>query len=57
MTRSPKTIAKGEFAATALAVMEEKKITSLMVVDETRKTGRNRAFARPVDDAAGLEIL
>jgi arabinose-5-phosphate isomerase len=33
MTRSPKTIAAGEFAATALAMMEEKKITSLMVVD------------------------
>ena len=33
MTRTPKTIGAGEFAATALAVMEEKKITSLMVVD------------------------
>ena len=33
MTRSPKTIARDEFAATALAVMEEKKITSLVVVD------------------------
>lgn len=33
MTRDPKTIAPGEFAATALALMEEKKITSLMVVD------------------------
>jgi len=33
MTRDPKTIAKDEFAATALALMEEKKITSLMVVD------------------------
>jgi arabinose-5-phosphate isomerase len=33
MTRDPKTIAAGEFAATALAMMEEKKITSLMVVD------------------------
>ena len=33
MTRNPKTIGAGEFAATALAVMEEKKITSLMVVD------------------------
>src|SRR5580700_3272181 len=33
MTRGPKTIAAGEFAATALALMEEKKITSLMVVD------------------------
>jgi len=34
MTRNPKTIAAGEFAATALAMMEEKKITSLMVVDK-----------------------
>jgi len=33
MTRNPKTIAATEFAATALAMMEEKKITSLMVVD------------------------
>jgi arabinose-5-phosphate isomerase len=33
MTRNPKTIAPKEFAATALALMEEKKITSLMVVD------------------------
>jgi KpsF/GutQ family protein len=33
MTRDPKTISGGEFAATALALMEEKKITSLMVVD------------------------
>lgn len=33
MTRGPKTIAADEFAATALAMMEEKKITSLMVVD------------------------
>jgi arabinose-5-phosphate isomerase len=33
MTRSPKTIAGSEFAATALALMEEKKITSLMVVN------------------------
>ena len=34
MTSTPKTISADEFAATALAVMEEKKITSLMVVDE-----------------------
>ena len=34
MTRNPRTIAGNEFAATALALMEEKKITSLMVVDE-----------------------
>jgi arabinose-5-phosphate isomerase len=32
MTKNPRTIAAGEFAATALAMMEEKKITSLMVV-------------------------
>ncbi|MFZ0808971.1 MAG: KpsF/GutQ family sugar-phosphate isomerase [Candidatus Sulfotelmatobacter sp.] len=37
MTRNPKTIGAGEFAATALAVMEEKKITSLMVVDGAGK--------------------
>jgi arabinose-5-phosphate isomerase len=37
MTRDPKTIAKDEFAATALALMEEKKITSLMVVDGAGK--------------------
>lgn len=37
MTTSPKTIGKHEFAATAIAMMEEKKITSLVVVDESRK--------------------
>ena len=37
MTKNPRTIGAGEFAATALAVMEEKRITSLMVVDG-RKT-------------------
>jgi arabinose-5-phosphate isomerase len=37
MTRSPKTIARAEFAATALAIMEEKKITSLAVVDADMK--------------------
>ena len=37
MTRDPKTIAESEFAATALALMEEKKITSLMVVDGVGK--------------------
>jgi len=37
MTREPKTIAAREFAATALALMEEKKITSLVVVDGNRK--------------------
>lgn len=37
MTRTPKTIAASEFAASALALMEEKKITSLMVVDASGK--------------------
>jgi arabinose-5-phosphate isomerase len=37
MTREPKTISAHEFAATALAIMEEKKITSLVVVDANRK--------------------
>src|ERR1700730_242821 len=33
MTKNPRTIAAGEFAATALALMEEKKITSLVVLN------------------------
>lgn len=37
MTREPKTISANEFAATALGIMEEKKITSLVVVDGARK--------------------
>jgi arabinose-5-phosphate isomerase len=37
MTRNPKTIGGNEFAATALALMEEKKITSLAVVDGSGK--------------------
>jgi arabinose-5-phosphate isomerase len=36
MTKNPRTINAQEFAATALALMEEKKITSLAVVDENR---------------------
>jgi arabinose-5-phosphate isomerase len=37
MTRTPKTITAVEFAATALALMEEKKITSLAVVNSKGK--------------------
>ena len=37
MTKTPKTISAHEFAATALAMMEEKKITSLAVVDGAGK--------------------
>jgi arabinose-5-phosphate isomerase len=39
MTREAKTISSQEFAATALAIMEEKKITSLVVVDEGKLRG------------------
>jgi arabinose-5-phosphate isomerase len=37
MTKNPKTIGAGEFAVTALALMEAKKITSLMVIDGNGK--------------------
>jgi len=37
MTSKPRTIGANEFAATALALMEEKKITSLIVVDGDHK--------------------
>jgi arabinose-5-phosphate isomerase len=37
MTRNPQTISPETFALTALSVMEEKKITSLVVVDPTNK--------------------
>jgi len=36
MTTKPRTIGANEFAATALALMEEKKITSLIVIDGDR---------------------
>jgi arabinose-5-phosphate isomerase len=37
MTKTPKTISSREFAAAALATMEEKRITSLAVVDDNGK--------------------
>jgi arabinose-5-phosphate isomerase len=37
MTGEPKTISANEFAATALAIMEDKKITSLVVVNGDRR--------------------
>ena len=37
MTRHPKTIARREFATAALAIMEQKKITSLVVVSDDMK--------------------
>jgi arabinose-5-phosphate isomerase len=33
MNAHPRTITRSEFAATALAILEERKITSLVVVD------------------------
>jgi arabinose-5-phosphate isomerase len=39
MTRDPRTISASEFAATALAIMEERKITSLAVVDDGKLEG------------------
>ena len=45
-----------EFAATALALMEEKKITSLMVVDARRQAAKDRAPARFVEHGTGLEL-
>ena len=37
MNRTPQTIAPGELAGSALRVMEERKITSLVVTDAARK--------------------
>ncbi|HEV2297606.1 MAG TPA: KpsF/GutQ family sugar-phosphate isomerase [Candidatus Acidoferrales bacterium] len=37
MTKSPVTLARNELAAAALRLMEERKITSVIVVDSTRK--------------------
>lgn len=53
MTRSPKTIHADEFAASAIAVMEEKKITSLMVVDEG---GRLKGIVH-LHDLWGTEMM
>jgi arabinose-5-phosphate isomerase len=53
MTKNPKTIAAHEFAATALALMEEKKITSLMVV---AGTGRLEGIVH-LHDLWGTEMM
>ena len=37
MTKSPKTIFADQFAASAIALMEEKRITSLMVIDQQHR--------------------
>lgn len=53
MTRTPKTIGPDEFAATALARMEEMKITSLVVVD----AGRRVRGVIHLHDLWGTEML
>lgn len=53
MTRNPKTMAPAEFATAALAMMEEKKITSLAVVD---KGGRLLGIVH-LHDLWGTEMM
>ena len=57
MTRAPKTIGAQEFAATALARMEEMKITSLVVVDDDAKGGRRLRGIVHLHDLWGTEIV
>lgn len=52
MTRSPQTIASGEFAAAALRKMEERKITSLVVVEGERAVG-----VLHLHDLWGMELV
>jgi arabinose-5-phosphate isomerase len=54
MTRNPRTIKGNEFAATALALMEEKKITALAVVDEE---GRRLEGIIHLHDLWGTEMM
>ncbi len=56
MTRSPKTIGAQEFAATALARMEEMKITSLVVVDFVGDDRRLRGIVH-LHDLWGTEMV
>jgi arabinose-5-phosphate isomerase len=53
MNAAPRTIAPDEFAARALSMMEEKKITSLVVVDPARAV----AGVLHLHDLWGLELL
>jgi arabinose-5-phosphate isomerase len=53
MTRNPRTIGPHEFAATALALMEEKKITSLVVVED----GNRLRGVVHLHDLWGTEML
>ncbi len=53
MNASPQTIAPDEFAARALGIMEERKITSLVVVDEAG----NLSGVLHLHDLWGLELI
>ncbi len=57
MTRAPKTIAAQEFAATALARMEEMKITSLVVVDNDADGDRRLLGIVHLHDLWGTEMV
>ena len=53
MSRTPKTVSADQFAASAIAIMEEKKITSLMVVDDE---GRLKGIVH-LHDLWGTEMM
>jgi arabinose-5-phosphate isomerase len=57
MTRTPKIIGPMEFAATALARMEEMKITSLVVVDNTDANDRRLRGIVHLHDLWGTEMV
>jgi len=57
MTRAPKTIGPQEFAAAALALMEEKKITSLVVVDSVAENDRRLRGIVHLHDLWGTEMV
>ncbi len=54
MNPHPRTIAADELAAKALAILEERKITSLIVVDARPESRRRRPPPRPVGRGADL---
>jgi arabinose-5-phosphate isomerase len=56
MTRTPKTIGAREFAATALARMEEMKITALVVMDSVDGDRRLRGIVH-LHDLWGTEMV
>ena len=57
MTRTPKTIGPQEFAATALARMEEMKITSLVVVDRIADNDQRLLGILHLHDLWGTEMV